>query len=41
VDTPTVDTSAAVRGPFDAAAFALVRDQLRLPALTYEIPRLK
>jgi hypothetical protein len=40
-DTPTVDTSAAVRGPFDAQAFALLRDQLHLPALTYELPQLK
>ncbi len=40
-DTPTVDTSAAVRGPFDAQAFDEMRNQLHLPALTYELPRLK
>jgi hypothetical protein len=40
-DTPTVDTSAAVRGPYDAPAFELVRNQLHLPALTYELPQLK
>jgi hypothetical protein len=40
-DTPTVDTSAAVRGPFDAQAFEGIRTQLHLPALTYELPRLK
>jgi len=40
-DTPTVDTSAAVRGPFDAQGFEAIRAQLHLPALTYELPRLK
>jgi hypothetical protein len=40
-DTPTVDTSAAVRGPFDGPAFERVRNQLHLPALTYELPQLK
>ncbi len=40
-DIPTADTSAAVRGPFDAQAFEAARTQLHLPALTYELPRLK
>jgi hypothetical protein len=40
-DTATVDTSAAVHGPFDTQAFEAVRSDLRLPPLTYEIPRLK
>ncbi len=40
-DRPTVDTSAAVRGPFDAQAFETARTELHLPALTYELPRLK
>ncbi len=40
-DTPTVDTSAAVRGPLDTEAFDAARTQLHLPALTYELPSLK
>ena len=41
VDTPTPDTSTAVRGPFDAPAFEALRVQLHLPVLSYEIARLK
>jgi len=40
-DLGTADTSAAVHGPFGSQAFDGVRSELHLPALSYEIPRLK
>lgn len=40
-DVGTADTSTSVHGPFDTQGFDAARAELHLPALTYEIPRLK
>jgi hypothetical protein len=41
LDGPSVDPSASVRGPFDAAMFEAQREKLRLPAFSREITKLR